>query len=72
MDEETATQTEAPLVGRARLADDLRALGVSPGGLLMVHARISALGWVIGGSGAVARALLDALGPDGTPMAYAG
>jgi aminoglycoside 3-N-acetyltransferase len=37
----------------------------------MVHARMSALGWVIGGSETVVRALLDALGPDGTLMAYA-
>ena len=32
---------------------------------------MSALGWVIGGSEAVVRALLDVLGPDGTLMAYA-
>jgi aminoglycoside 3-N-acetyltransferase len=50
----------------------LRALGVAAGGVLMVHASISALGWVVGGSGAVVLALLDALGPDGTLMAYAG
>ena len=37
----------------------------------MVHTRMSALGWVIGGSETVVRALLDALGPDGTLMAYA-
>jgi aminoglycoside 3-N-acetyltransferase len=38
----------------------------------MVHARVSALGWVVGGTGAVVQALLDAIGPDGTLMAYAG
>ena len=38
----------------------------------MVHTRMSALGWVVGGSGTVVQALLDALGPDGTLMAYAG
>jgi aminoglycoside 3-N-acetyltransferase len=38
----------------------------------MAHARISALGWVVGGTGAVVLALLDALGPEGTLMAYAG
>jgi aminoglycoside 3-N-acetyltransferase len=37
----------------------------------MVHTRMSALGWVIGGSETVVRALLDVLGPDGTLMAYA-
>jgi aminoglycoside 3-N-acetyltransferase len=37
----------------------------------MVHTRMSALGWVVGGSETVVRALLDALGPQGTLMAYA-
>jgi aminoglycoside 3-N-acetyltransferase len=55
----------------AALARDLRALGVAPGGMLMVHTRMSALGWVVGGSETVVRALLDALGPDGTLVAYA-
>src|SRR5688572_7404386 len=61
----------APLT-RSRLVHDLAALGVRPGGLLMVHTRLSALGWVVGGSGTVVQGLLDALGPDGTLMAYAG
>jgi aminoglycoside 3-N-acetyltransferase len=38
----------------------------------MVHTRMSALGWVVGGSGTVVAALLEALGPEGTLMAYAG
>jgi aminoglycoside 3-N-acetyltransferase len=37
----------------------------------MVHTRMSALGWVVGGSETVVRALLDALGPEGTLVAYA-
>ncbi len=59
-------------VGRARLVSELHALGVRPGTILMVHARISALGWVVGGTGAVVLALLEALGPAGTLLAYAG
>jgi len=58
-------------VTQARLAADLRGLGVREGGILMVHTRMSALGWVIGGSEAVVRALLEALGPEGTLMVYA-
>ena len=38
----------------------------------MVHTRLSALGWVVGGSESVIRALLETLGPEGTLMAYAG
>jgi aminoglycoside 3-N-acetyltransferase len=61
----------ATAVNGARLARDLRRLGVRPGGVLMVHTRMSALGWVVGGSETVVRAILDVLGPDGTLAAYA-
>ena len=58
-------------VTRSRLADDLRRLGPQAGGIAMVHTRMSALGWVVGGSETVVRALLDVLGPEGTVAAYA-
>ena len=38
----------------------------------MVHCRMSALGHVVGGAECVVRALLDALGPEGTLVAYTG
>ena len=72
MPDEAVLTSEVAPVGRTRLASELRALGVEPGSVLMVHARVSALGWVVGGTGAVVHALLDAIGPDGTLMAYAG
>lgn len=71
MPDETIMRSGPPTV-RSRLVADLRALGVRPGGVLMVHARVSALGWVVGGTGTVVLSLLDALGPDGTLLAYAG
>jgi aminoglycoside N3'-acetyltransferase len=49
---------------------DLRRLGVRPGDLLMVHASLRAVGPVTGGPDAVLAALLDAVGPEGTLMAY--
>ncbi|MFF1544435.1 aminoglycoside N(3)-acetyltransferase [Streptomyces sp. NPDC058291] len=55
-----------PLVTRATLAADLRALGVEPGEILLVHSSLSSLGWVCAGAVAVVRGLLDAVGPDGT------
>ncbi|QNS06928.1 aminoglycoside N(3)-acetyltransferase [Streptomyces xanthii] len=55
-----------PLVTRGSLAADLRALGVEPGEILLVHTSLSRLGWVNGGAVTVVRALLDALGPAGT------
>jgi aminoglycoside 3-N-acetyltransferase len=58
-------------VTRSELARDLQGLGVRPGGVLMVHTRMSALGWVVGAAETVVRALRDAVGPDGTLVAYA-
>jgi aminoglycoside 3-N-acetyltransferase len=60
------------LVARSRLARDIETLGLEPGGAAMVHCRMSALGHVAGGAETVVRALLDALGPDGTLVAYTG
>jgi aminoglycoside 3-N-acetyltransferase len=60
------------VVARSLLARDLENLGLRPGGALMVHCRMSALGHVVGGAETVVRALLDALGPGGTLMAYTG
>nr|WSW71633.1 AAC(3) family N-acetyltransferase [Streptomyces sp. NBC_00995] len=51
---------------RAGLAGQLTSLGVEHGGVLMVHASLSAVGAVDGGADAVAAALREALGPDGT------
>ena len=51
---------------RDTLANDLRALGVATGDLLVVHTSVKALGWIPGGAVAVAQALLDAVGDAGT------
>jgi aminoglycoside 3-N-acetyltransferase len=49
-----------------RLAADLRRLGVSEGGVLLVHSSLSALGFVPGGPETVIRGLRQALGAAGT------
>jgi aminoglycoside 3-N-acetyltransferase len=64
-EERTITGTDAPIT-RERLAADLGRLGVRPGGVVLVHSSLSALGWVCGGAETVVQALLDALGRDGT------
>jgi len=60
------------LVGRTQLARELASLGARPGAVLLVHCRMSVLGRVIGGAETVVRALLDAVEPDGTLVAYLG
>ena len=59
-------------VTQSELVAGLRVLGVRPGCVLMVHVRMSAVGWVVGAAETVVRALLEALGPAGTLMAYVG
>ena len=58
----------AARVTRAELAAELRGLGL--GDLVMVHTRMSAIGHVDGAQDTVVAALLDALGPSGTLVAY--
>ncbi len=59
-------------VTRSHLAQALTDLGVRRGGVLMVHVQMSALGWMVGGMDAVVWALRDAVGPDGTLLAFTG
>lgn len=54
----------------ADLQSTLRALGLRPGDLVMVHASLRALGPVDGGPAAVLDALLDVIGPAGTLFAF--
>ncbi len=60
------------LVTRGRLVEDLRRLGLSSSQVVMLHASVSAIGWVIGGPDVVLQAILDVLGPEGTLMMYVG
>ncbi|MCX7668552.1 MAG: AAC(3) family N-acetyltransferase [Anaerolineae bacterium] len=49
-----------------RMAADLQALGVRPGGVLLVHSSLRALGALDGGAETAVAGLLTALGPAGT------
>jgi aminoglycoside 3-N-acetyltransferase len=59
-------------VSRTELADDLRALGVTAGQTVLVHASLSAIGWVDGGPRTVVAALHDVVGPTGNLVAPTG
>ena len=56
---------------RSRLADDLRALGLSRGDIVIVHASLRAVGPVAGGPDEVHLAIKDVITPDGTLFMYA-
>ena len=49
----------------------LKGAGVAPGDVLLVHSALTPIGYVEGGAATVARALLEAVGPDGTLVAPA-
>jgi aminoglycoside 3-N-acetyltransferase len=48
------------------LKRDLEALGVKPGAVIIMHSSLSKIGWTVGGSVAVIRALMQILTPEGT------
>ena len=59
-------ERQPPALGRLRLADDLRALGVRPGACLLVHCALRRVGPLEHGPATLAGALRDVLGPAGT------
>jgi aminoglycoside 3-N-acetyltransferase len=56
---------------RDSLTRDLRALGLTPGDTVMVHASVRAVGAVAGGPDQIHLAIKDAVAPDGTMLMYA-
>jgi aminoglycoside 3-N-acetyltransferase len=61
-----------PPVTKSQLVTDLTALGVCTGQVVMLHASVKAVGWIVGGPDVIIDALLDVLGPAGTLMMYVG
>jgi len=53
-------------VRQSELIAGIRGLGLPEGSLVMAHASLSSLGWVVGGPETVVRALLDVVGRSGT------
>lgn len=57
---------------QTQLVEGFKALGVSPGQVVMLHASVKSVGHVMGGPNVILQALLEALTPTGTVMMYAG
>jgi aminoglycoside 3-N-acetyltransferase len=55
---------------RSSLRGNLARLGIGTGGVVMVHASVRSVGAVTGGADVIVQALLDAIGPTGTLVAY--
>jgi len=64
------SSVKTPFVTRAQLADDLRALGLQPGDAVLAHGGLSKVGRMLNGPDIVIGALLDAVSPAGTVLAY--
>ena len=60
------------MYSRAEIARDLRALGVTAGDVVMVHASVRSIGEIAGGPDEIHLALKDVVTPDGTILMYAG
>ena len=56
-------------IDQAQISTELAALGLRRGHHVLIHSSLSSLGRVAGGAPAVARALLDVVGPEGTVLA---
>ena len=61
---------DSPFITADDLSRDLQRLGIAPGDIVMTHAACRSVGPVLGGPDAVITALRDAVGPQGTLMAY--
>ncbi|MFI8889706.1 aminoglycoside N(3)-acetyltransferase [Streptomyces paradoxus] len=57
---------EPPVIDETTLTREFRALGISPGEILLTHSSLRSMGPVRGESRAIVRALRATLGPDGT------
>ncbi len=72
VDELTLLERSRGPVTRTRLVRDLSALGLCAGDTVMFHTRLSALGYVTGGSQTVIDALCEVVGGQGTLMVTCG
>jgi len=58
----------APRIEKTNLIDDLRALGLKRGDIVLFHSSLKSIGYVVGGARTVIEAILEVISPDGTLM----
>lgn len=59
-------RSDGQQVTRSQLLADLRVLGVQEGAMVMLHAAVGMIGWIVGGPRVVLDATIEALTPHGT------
>ncbi len=71
LEEPQMTETRKPRFWtRSMLRDQFLALGLMPGDIVMVHAAVSRVGPLLNGPDTLIAALREAVGAEGTVMAY--
>jgi aminoglycoside 3-N-acetyltransferase len=65
-------QPTKTVVTSARLEHDLSALGIATADVVMLHASVKSIGWIVGGPEVVLHAIMNVLGTSGTLMMVAG
>jgi aminoglycoside 3-N-acetyltransferase len=68
----TLSEGELPIITHSRLIHDLSMLGVGAGQIVMLHASVKSVGWIVGGPDVILHALREVLTPAGTLMMYVG
>ena len=73
MEKEKKKETEKSVINSTKqpntitsLKSDFMALGVKPGDIIIMHSSLSKIGWTVGGSVAVIKAIMEILTPNGT------
>jgi aminoglycoside 3-N-acetyltransferase len=69
--DDMVSSSELPIT-HSQLVNDFRALGLSPGQVVMIHASVKSVGEVMGGPTVILPALLEVVTSSGTLMMYVG
>lgn len=57
---------DQPVISKQTLIQDLKALGLTKGDLVLIHSSLKRVGWIEDGPETLIQAVLDVIGPEGT------